>query len=180
MLRLKSSGACATYWRAALLLWADAEYAISTRPTVPELRAADKVQDLLEDGSGFIKSRAWLPNAELRERKLYTSIGMMAAGKIFTLKYMWNRVTHDSFRSGPGHSKLPPLAAEKALGDSCEHDVVNNHEWRDSVLLAVNGALCQSLQLIYSSSGQQLQKQSLAYFTVMRPTVLSVFQLNTH
>lgn len=83
-------------------------------------------------------------------------------------------MTHDSFRRGLRCSKLPPLAAEKALGDSCEPDVVNSHEWRDSALLAVNGAQCQSLQLIYSSSGQQLQKLSLAYFTVMSLVSLSV------
>lgn len=89
-------------------------------------------------------------------------------------------MTHDGFGSGPRRSNLLPLDAEKALGDSCGPDVVNSREWKDSALLAANGAQCQSLQLIYSSSGQQLQKQSLAYFTMMRPIVLSVFQLNTH
>lgn len=109
------------------------------------------------------------------EKGSYTSPGMMASGKMFTLKYMWNPVTHDRFGSWPHR-----LAAEKASGDSCGPDVVNSHEWRDSALFAANGAQCQCLQLIYSSSGQQLQKQCLAYITVMRPIVLSVFQLNRH
>lgn len=54
-------------------------------------------------------------------------------------------MTHDSFESGPRRSNVPPLAAEKALGDSHRPDVVNSREWRDSALLAANGAQCQSL-----------------------------------